>query len=99
MYPPAGKDQDMGVVVQDMGVGVEEPDPSYWLQPLHAVWLDLPELQKQLLQGPLGHQLEPSASGHAAAGLKHEHLNIKIQEEYGITDGSILLFIMDQSVT
>lgn len=29
MYPPAGKDRDMVVGVQDMGVGVEEPDPSY----------------------------------------------------------------------
>jgi hypothetical protein len=71
MYPPAGKGQDMVVVVQDMGVGGEEPDPSYWLQPLRAVWLDLPELRKQLLQGPLEHQLEPSASAHAAAELKH----------------------------
>jgi hypothetical protein len=29
MYPPAGKDQDMVVGVQDMGVEVEEPDPPY----------------------------------------------------------------------
>jgi hypothetical protein len=89
MYPPAGKDQDMVVGVQDMGVEVEEPDPPYWLQPLHAVWLDLPELRKQLSQGPLEHQLEPSASAHAAAELKHVQLNIKIPEQY-CTTNSIL---------
>jgi hypothetical protein len=78
MYPPAGKAQGMVVGVQGMGVGVEEePDPSYWLQPPRAVWLDHPELRKQLSQGLLEHQPEPSASAHAAAELKHATYNIR----------------------
>jgi hypothetical protein len=65
-------DQDMVVGVQDMGVGAQaEPGPSYWLQPRHAVWLDLPGLRKQLLQGLPEHSQEPSASAYAAAELKH----------------------------
>lgn len=54
MHSPAGMGQDRVVGAQGMGVVVVvvgvEPDPLYWLQPQSAVWLDLLELQTQLLQ-------------------------------------------------
>lgn len=60
------------VGAQGMGVAVgEELDPFYWRQPQNAVWLDLLELQKQLLQDLLLRQLKPSAFVHAAVELKH----------------------------